>query len=287
MENNTKALKIQFPPKLIPLVPVVPDKPVFFTGWHQPVNGKSGCKFRFTLISINVLLKRKSAFECEYVMIDSGAFTRISGRYQSFKSHLSTKKYAEEVRFWYKTLGEKLIAVVSQDYMCETLVLQNTGLTVSDHQKLTIVRYDNLLNHLEDLDLYIIPVIQGYQPEEYINHIYQYGDRLNFNAWVGVGSVCKRNKDPSEIYDVLSAIKSVRPDLRLHGFGLKKEALQYLQIQNLLYSADSAAAGLWKGKGSKKYVGSNDPQIALEYEEEIIKSFISPKTLPAKQLTLF
>jgi len=58
---------------------------------------------------------------------------------------------------------------------------------------------------------------------------------------VGVGSVCKRNARPDEVADILAAIKSKRPDLRLHGFGLKLTALESREVRELLYSSDSMA----------------------------------------------
>lgn len=269
------------------LSPLIPGKPIFFSGWHQPVNGSSGCgDFSFALIGINCLLRRQSSFWCQKVVIDSSAFTRISGKYKGFKAHLPTRRYANLLLKWKRLLDDHLVAAVSQDYMCESLVLQNTGLTVKDHQRITILRYDNLCRLLEGSGIYIIPTLQGYSPSEYVSHIGEYGDRLARGAWVGIGSICKRNGDPFAIYDVLTAIKGVRPDLRLHGFGIKKESLQYLEIQNLLYSADSAAAGLQGGKGKNKYVDSNNPAKALQYEAEIYQSFLKPKRLKAKQLVL-
>ncbi len=108
-----------------------------------------------------------------------------------------------------------------------------------------------------------MPVLQGYEPEEYVDCIRQYGDRLLPGMWVGVGSVCKRNGNQSAILLVLEAIQTERPDLKLHGFGLKKEALGVPEIQELLFSADSAAAGLSKGRGSLKYKGSSTPSQTL------------------------
>jgi hypothetical protein len=54
--------------------------------------------------------------------------------------------------------------------------LEKTGLTVEEYQRLTIERYDELL--VCRTGVYILPVLQGYQPEEYVSHIRQYGDRL-------------------------------------------------------------------------------------------------------------
>jgi hypothetical protein len=73
--------------------------------------------------------------------------------------------------------------------------------------------------------------------------------------WVGVGSVCKRNTNIMAIWMVLDAIKDVRPDLRLHGFGLKKTSLQEPIIRDLLYSADSMA---WSFAARREGRNAND-----------------------------
>ncbi len=104
---------------------------------------------------------------------------------------------------------------------------------------MTIERYDALL--VEQTGAYILPVLQGYRPEEYVDHIRQYGDRLSLGAWVGVGSVCKRNADVGAIEHVLIAIHDARPDLHLHGFGVKLTALQSSIVRGCLHSADSMA----------------------------------------------
>ncbi|BAZ18492.1 hypothetical protein NIES4071_103770 (plasmid) [Calothrix sp. NIES-4071] len=71
----------------------------FYIGWHQPNNGESGCKnFPRCMVSVNRLENRKSSFEVNNWILDSGAFTRIT----SGKGHLSTKKYAKMIRRWYK-----------------------------------------------------------------------------------------------------------------------------------------------------------------------------------------
>lgn len=74
-----------------------------------------------------------------------------------------------------------------------------------------------------------------------MSHIRQYGKRLGLNAWVGVGSICKRNGNIGAIENVLLAIHHERPDLRLHGFGLKTTALSSGLVQELLHTADSMA----------------------------------------------
>jgi hypothetical protein len=273
---------------------------LFFIGWHQPCNGPSGCAaFPAAMISVNRLIGRRSGFPVKDWILDSGAFTRIA----SGKGHLSTKRYAKEIIRW--AGNGRLLAAVSQDFMCEPFILAKTGLTVEDHQRLTIHRYDRLLQELaalatqearclqsafsdvyDDFNVdektldeymeeeashpYLMPVLQGFTPSEYISHVQQYGDRLKPWQWVGVGSVCKRNSRPSAIESVLMAIKAVRPDLRLHGFGLKLTALKSSVVWDLLHSADSLAPSYHARKNPQEGRSSNDPLAALEYAQRII-----------------
>ena len=143
-------------------------------------------------------------------------------------------------------------------------MLRKTGLTIADHQRLTVERYDTLVAC--DLSTYIMPVLQGYNPADYAAHIMAYGQRLRFGAWVGVGSVCKRNTDPAAIEAVLIAIKSVRPDLRLHGFGVKLTALQSGTIRALLHSADSMA---WSFAARRNGRNANDWREARRFADAV------------------
>lgn len=138
-------------------------------------------------------------------------------------------------------------------------MLDITGLTILDHQRLTIERYDALMAC--DLGgVYLMPVLQGYTPAEYVQHLEMYGDRLTPGAWVGVGSVCKRNGDPKAIEAVLLAILAVRPDLRIHGFGVKTTALGSELVRALLWTADSmawSAAARWEGRDANSIHEAN------------------------------
>lgn len=203
----------------------------FYVGLHHPSDAKH---FAQCMVSVSRLRERKSDFAVNDWMLDSGAFMelKIHGAYRD-----SPSAYAAQIRRW-ESCG-RLVAAVSQDYMCEPFMLERTGLTVADHQRMTIERYDALL--AEQTGVYILPVLQGYAPEDYVAHIRQYGDRLAQGAWVGVGSVCKRNADVGAIEHVLIAIHDARPDLRLHGFGVKLTALQSSIVRGCLHSADSMA----------------------------------------------
>src|ERR1700692_630842 len=110
--------------------------------------------------------------------MDSGAFTTISkhGGYPE-----PVEGSAAEIRRWAGRGG--LVGAVAQDYMCEPHMLAKTGLTIADHQRLTIERYDDL--RACDVGAYVMPVLQGYAPADYASHVRQYGARLAFGAYVG------------------------------------------------------------------------------------------------------
>lgn len=237
----------------------------FFTGLHQPSDAQH---FDAAFVSVNRLRKRKSGFKVGAWIMDSGAFTEISthGRYRH-----EVAEYAAEIRRW-KDNGN-LLAAVSQDWMCEPWIIKKTGLSVQLHQQLTVDRYDALL--AQDCGVYILPVLQGFEPEDYVRHIRMYGERLALGQWVGVGSVCKRNGDPASIARVLIAIKGERPDLKLHGFGLKKTALASDFITSQLHTADSMA---WSFHARKNGRNGNCWREAMRWTADIINRPPSPQT---------
>jgi hypothetical protein len=227
----------------------------FYVGLHQPSDAQH---FDRCMVSVNRLRGRKSPFAVGEWMMDSGAFTEVT----TFGGYRDTPEvYADQVQRW--AGNGQLVAAVSQDYMCEPFVLEKTGMSVAQHQELTISRYDALRSLCT---AYILPVIQGYLPEHYQAHVRAYGDRLAPGAWVGVGSVCKRNGNPREMAIVLRSVKEVRPDLRLHGFGAKLTALQSSEVRSLLHSADSMA---WSFAARRDGRDANDWREAKHFESRI------------------
>ncbi len=231
----------------------------FFTGLHQPSDAHH---FEGAFVSVNRLRTRKSPMHVGDWIMDSGAFTEIS-RHGGYRHDVSS--YAAEIRRWAGNGSGRLLAAAAQDYMCEPFIVKITGLSVADHQRLTIERYDAL--RAEDTGgVYILPVLQGFDPFDYVRHLEAYGDRLAHGAWVGVGSVCKRNGSPDQVAAVLMAIKAARPDLLLHGFGLKTTALAHPFVRSMLHSADSMA---WSFAARKQGRNANDWREAVRWTRAI------------------
>lgn len=209
-------------------------------------------RFERAFISVNRLRERRSHFRVNRWIMDSGAFTEVTthGGYRT-----EPEEYAQHIER-FRDCGEMELAV-AQDWMCEPHVLAITGHTVEEHQRFSIERYDRLR---AATTAPLMPVLQGYKPQEYREHLRAYGHRLAHGARVGVGSVCKRNNHPAVIEHILRGIKTDRPDLRLHGFGLKLTALHRPCIRTLLHSTDSMA---WSD-GIRNQ--ANDMRLALQEE---------------------
>lgn len=235
------------------------------------------------MISIDRLLHRKSDFIVNDWILDAATFSRIVdpkliGKKGRRRGHLPTAKYAKLGMRWQRC--GNLLAMVPQDYLCDSKSLESTGLTLQKHQSLTVFRYDRLNQELdklvtaEDKKPYVMPVLQGYDAADYVRHIEIYGDRLTLGLWVGVGTLAKRSIAPKKIEAILFSIKQVRPDLRLHGFGVKRKSLSSGIVRGLLYSADSQAHSFrqkdddWKWS-DRKFSSANNPEAAQQYFENI------------------
>lgn len=241
---------------------------IFLVGLHQP---SDAAKVDFACISVNRLRPRIAPLNEPAAgwMMDSGAFTELTthGKYRH-----SAADYAREAARW---VSPKLLVVVAQDYMCEPFVLAKTGLTLEDHQRLTIERYDQLVEAWEAIRIErgagsdwppIMPVLQGWTAADYVRHIDMYGDRLTPGMWVGVGSVCKRQGSVEIIEGILYAIARRRPDLKLHGFGVKLTALRSPMVRLLLATADSMA---WSYSARKQGRNGNSVDEALDFVAKV------------------
>jgi hypothetical protein len=237
----------------------------FFVGLDDPAYA---FRFLFACISIKRIWRRKKPIPGVEVLVDSGAFTELAMHGQYLHT---VEQYAAALYRLYTTGVVRISAAVSQDYMCEAFMLARTGLTIAEHQRLTIERYDALVAELEKLfggpcPFHIMPVLQGYAPADYVAHVVAYGPRLVAGMWVGVGSVCKRNGSPDKIVSVLAAIKDVRPDLQLHGFGVKVTALLSAGVRDMLATADSMA---WSYAARKQGRDAHDWREAQAFVDKV------------------
>ena len=108
-------------------------------------------------------------------------------------------------------------------------------MTVYKHQHKTAENLCELRDCAPDVEW--LPVLQGWAPQQYIDHIRiyeRYGINLSMEKLVGVGSVAARQLSPA-IPEIFTRLNDA--GLHLHGFGLSHIGLA--RVGHYLQSADS------------------------------------------------
>ena len=163
--------------------------------------------------------------------LDSGGFSELSlhGGWS-----ITPKEYVAEVRRYREEIG-RLLWMPTMDWMCEPHMTERTGLCVESHQRRTTESYLTLREMAPDLPW--VPVLQGWEADDYLRHRQQYADvgvDLEALPLVGLGSVCRR-QHTLEAERIVRSLKG----LKLHGFGVKLTGLE--RFSDALTSADSLA----------------------------------------------
>lgn len=169
---------------------------------------------------------------CDWCL-DSGGFSQLT---KHDKWTVPAKLYAANARRMQLESGRMQWAAV-QDWMCEPHMLVKTGLTVAEHQRRTIDSYLELRS-LEPCVPWA-PVLQGWEPGDYMSHLEQYdraGVDLRTLPVVGLGSVCRR-QSTAVMDDTIRYMHGI--GVKLHGFGFKITGLR--RIGEYLASSDSQA----------------------------------------------
>ncbi|MEU8378848.1 hypothetical protein [Streptosporangium sp. NPDC048865] len=203
-------------------------------------------------ISHRVLAQRKTLPKASaghlrrHYAVDSGAFTELSlnGEFRT-----TPEEYIRALIRYDAEIGD-IDWAAPQDWMCEPFMLERTGLTVAEHQRRTVQNFVHLVEFWPQHgygDCPVMPVIQGWTPDDYLACVdlyEQHGVRLAQDyPVVGVGSVCRRQAT-GEIGDIFRMLAQL--DLPLHGFGVKTAGLR--QYGRYLTSADSMA---WSYQGRR------------------------------------
>jgi hypothetical protein len=170
--------------------------------------------------------------------LDSGGFTEIT-KYGEWRT--SPQQYVKLIRRYRDEVG-RLAWASQQDFMCEDQALRMTGLTIDQHQDLTVANFLTLRELAPDLP--IIPVVQGWLRPHYFRCVEKFlaaGVDLTREPLVGVGSICRR---PSTYVAGMILEDLHAAGLKLHAFGYKKSGLDVSWPH--VVSADSMA---WSKSG--------------------------------------
>ncbi|MBT1185398.1 hypothetical protein HET69_15640 [Streptomyces sp. CJ_13] len=244
--------------------PSAPPLPTFWLGVHRPHWLKESQVPMFVsnrqLARIKTLPRAGSPWA-----LDSGGFTEIT----SFGEWRTTpQQYVQQIRRYRDEVG--LLSWASQqDLMCEDDALRMTGLSIDQHQDLTVANFLTLRELAPELP--IIPVVQGWLRPHYERCVEKFaaaGVDLTKEPLVGVGSICRRPSTftASWILEDLHAM-----GLKLHAFGYKKSGLD-ISWRHVV-SADSMA---WsKGGRFERTCGTHKSEAnclpyALRWREDLL-----------------
>lgn len=213
--------------------------------------------------------------------LDSGGFTELSkfGRWT-----ISPAEYVAEVRRWIEEIGG-LQWAAAQDWMCEPVIIEGgtlpngvkapgTGLSVREHQTRTVENFLDLQRLGPGLPW--VPVLQGWEFEDYLRHAEDYqeaGVDLASMPVVGLGSVCRR-QNTSMAEELIRTLAGM--GIKLHGFGFKTASLP--NVARWLVSSDSMAWSFTARRerirlpGCQHKTCTNCLRYALVWRDEVIKS---------------
>lgn len=169
--------------------------------------------------------------------IDSGAYIALNGTNKQVPWFADDDTYGGMVARYADNSGYPPDFCAPRDMPCEPNVRKITGLSVRDHQEMSTDSYLWLEREFPWLPW--VPVLQGWEPDDYRVHERMYQDAgvdLAAAKRVGIGSICRRGHLPG----IVEVIEQFAEDgYQLHGFGIKTTALP--AIGHLLRSADSMA----------------------------------------------
>lgn len=160
----------------------------------------------------------------------------------------SPQQYADLVHRYDVAIGN-LDWVSVQDYPAEEKVVERTGLTEIEHQRRSVASYlelsaiwqDRLRRRRSHRPNPFRPALQGGKDaDSYLRCVDMYqraGVDLTQDV-VGLGGVCMR-ESTREITEVVEAVTSAVPGIKLHGYGVKTGGLKL--YGHLLHSIDSQA----------------------------------------------
>lgn len=196
------------------------------------------------------------------MLLDSGGFVFISkhGRYTS-----SLVKYLAFVRKNNPDL------FVSQDWTCDPLSIERTGLTVEEHIHRTVDNAIQIWGRLtEEEQKKFIPVIQGWDVKDYLECIDLYRQSGIEITYYGLGSLVRKNCD-SDIARIISRVsEELGPDIKLHGFGVKVGVIN--RLHNHLTSIDTQA-GMFYAKNRNgewvKFTDGSKQQVLIDYYQKL------------------
>ena len=166
----------------------------------------------------------------------------------------------------------------SMDYPCEPSITERLpDLPIAERIQVTVSNAVTLAA-MEEMTpgSRLVPVIQGWTLDDYKYCLNLYADNDCLRPFMAVGSMCVRQNDAG-ILDLIRGIYEHATTLgveRLHYFGLKLTP-RLSQVQDLIYSRDSAAVYFSPNRAIKKKWGGRRFASTTPQKREAIQYFLS------------
>ena len=205
----------------------------FYLGTHQP---QWLARSALPLFVSEARLRERKRLPRAHVpwALDSGGFSQLF-LHANWPDGCE-RVYVEHVRRYADEIGH-LEWAAPQDWMCEPVMLQRTGLTVEEHQRRTVRNVVQLRSIANDLPF--VPVLQGWHRDDYLRCIDLYEQAgVSLTGRVGIGTVCRR-QGTREAEHIVRSVHAALPAAHLHLFGAKITGLA--RYADAIASADSMA----------------------------------------------
>jgi hypothetical protein len=175
---------------------------------------------------------------------DCGGFvaTRIWGDYR-----YSPTEYVDWLTRWGPTWA------ATMDYCCESPLTGGRQEVVYRRQERTTEMAYHFWTTYRAAPWCWVPTIQGWEPEDYRKHARELRDLLSEmhsfygpgSEWrVGIGTLCAR-ASVKTINQVLRVVRAELPGMPFHLWGVKRKALETIDLANVVSSDSAAWHGMW------------------------------------------
>lgn len=190
---------------------------------------------------------------CDKLFIDSGGFQATATWDMSFP--YEPRRLYE----WAESIDADYVAM--PDFACEpelheTSVMHRVARTVEEHAYAQH-QYDE-----GDYSFDLIPVLQGYYPEQYEACVRMFEQEGLIRDYMAIGTVCKRDS-VNAIHNVVESIEQLLPNTEFHMFGMTLNAWKDRRMWGRFRSADTAA---WNWGGNTT---DEKKQLLKEYSAKV------------------
>jgi len=177
-----------------------------------------------------------------WLFIDSGGFSFFFKLKDYPDPH---EKYLEFVLRRVKSGKYERVLFANRDYPCEPEVRKKWSRTVRDNQLKTVENQLAIQELIEDqypeLKDSFVAVLQGWTFDDYVWMLDYMKDHGLLTRVVGLGTMCRRGEE-HQIRKYVIKLRELAPKrVGFHAFGVKFRVLQYPDVREALFSADSLA----------------------------------------------